>query len=372
MEMKRNLWGLLLFALLAGGIQESKAQSKTAADKTDIEYEAQFDDPYDVNKMWLNFYPFYADAFKTNFNVGFGGQVNYLWKNKFDFHAHARSTYARFSDFSKLSGEKNSAMPIDNTVPREEMINRVMVGKLKGYRYLEIGGTYHFKDEAESGESKIVVYTNRYSDRKWASTVPEYIKVPSKVRKIMGIRAGAYYWGSSTNLGETLDKQKIQLISSAGDTLQTNAQLYTNLQSAGFYAGFKMMTMRNVVVKPKKYDATANDMIFSAYADIMYAPLLKADDVTFRYKSNNPQTVLDRSQYPDEYYSVSPVKVNHLGFRLGMEGMFNRDFAWTYGAEMGYRPSLKTRGFYTSVRVGFSFASRMQQKRQAYQVESKK
>ncbi len=369
MEMKRNLRGLLLVALLVGGIQGLQAQSKTAADKKDVEYESKFDDPYDINKMWVNLYPFYVDAFKTDFNVGFGGQMNYLLKNKFDFHAQARSTYASFSDFAKLSGEKNNAMPVDNTLPTEQIINRVMVGKLKGSSYLELGATYHFKDEALSGESKIIMTGKTVSENKRAASIPEYIKVPSKVRKVMGIRAGGYYWGSATNLGDALEKQKVQLISSEGDTLKSNAQLYTNIKSAGIFAGFKIMTLRNVVIKPKSYELTANDLIFSAYADIIYAPMIKLQDVAFQYKSNSKENVSDK--YPNEYYLVAPAKVNHLGFRLGMEGMFNRDFAWTYGAEMGYRPSLKNRGFYANLRIGFSFASRMQQKRQAYQVETK-
>lgn len=338
MEMKRHLRIFLLALLPWGGFQALQAQSKTAADKTDIEYESQFDDPYDVNKMWLHFYPFYADAFVTNFNVGFGAQVNYLYKNKFDFHAHARTTYARFSDFAKLNGDQNT----------------ITANRLGGYRYFEGGATYHFKDEAVSGESKIVVYTNRYSDRKWASTVPEYIKIPTKVRKIIGIRAGGYYWGAATNLGEALERQNLNLVGQAGDTLG-NSRLYTNIQSAGVFLGGKIARMRNVVVKPKKYDVVSNDMIFSAYADMLYAPLLQVEEVAIGRAT----------------YATAQVKLRRLGFRAGMEAMFNRDFAWTYGAEIGYRPSMQTRGFYASMRVGFSFASRMQQKRQAYQVERK-
>ncbi|MDJ1466268.1 hypothetical protein QNI19_21210 [Cytophagaceae bacterium DM2B3-1] len=358
--MKKNILYLLVCAFLSGGIQTLQAQSKTAADKTDIEYELQFDDPYDINKMWLNFYPFYVDAFTTDFNVGFGAQVNYFWKNKFDFHAHARTTYARFSDFSKLSGTKNAAMKINDDT------TRITLNKLNGYYYLELGATYHFKDEEATGESKIVVYTNRYSDRKWAASVPEYIKVASKVRKIMGIRAGGYYWSSSTNLGYALDKQGVNLISTTGNILQTNAQLYTNIKSAGAYTGFQLTRIRNVVVKPKKYDVATNDLIFSAYADIIYAPFVQVEDVAFQYKKVETSQILYNELYP-----VSNVKLKHLGFRLGMEGLFNRELSWTYGAELGFRPSLQSRGFYANIHVGFAFASKMQQKRQAYQVDPK-
>ena len=360
MDMRKKILscGLLLACLITPFA--SQAQSKTAADKSDIEYELLFDDPYDMNVMWVNFYPFYADMFATNFNVGFGAQVNYLWKNKFDFHAQGRSTYGRFTDFGKLSGDKNNTLKLTETSERSALV------RLGGSHYLELGGTYHLKDEAESGESKIVVYTNRYTDRKWASAVPEYIKIPTKVRKIIGIRTGTYYWGAPTNLGHALEQQGLRLVNTGGDTL-SNTQLYTNVRSAGFYLGGKIMRIRNAVVKPKKYDVTSNDMVFSAYADILYAPLVQVEDVSFRNRDSETGAFLG-APYA---YSTGDVPVRRLGFRLGMEGMFNREFAWTYGAEVGMRPSLQTRGFYANVRVGFSFASKMQQKRQAYQVESK-
>jgi len=112
-------------------------------------------------------------------------------------------------------------------------------------------------------------------------------------------------------------------------------------------------------------------MIFSAYADILYAPLIQVDGVSFQYRTYNTESKIYGTIDSTQSFPVTGINVRHLGFRLGMEGMFNRELAWTYGAELGFRPSLQTRGFYANVRVGFSFASRMQQKRQAYQVESK-
>ncbi len=346
MEMRKYLLCLLFFALLIGKGGNVQAQNKTAVDKADIEYESQLDDPYDIHKMWLHIYPFYADAFVTSFNVGFGAQINYLWKNKFDFRLHGRTTYAPFSDFSRLNGE----------------LNTITTNKLTGYRYIELGATYHFKDEAVSGESKIMIQSKNYEDRKWTAAVPEYIKIPTKVRKIMSVRAGGYYWGGTTNLGEALQKQGRNLINSTGDTLD-NPRLYTNIQSAGVYVGGQLMRIRNVVVKPNKYNVSTNDLIFSAYADILYAPFVKTEDIFVDY----PETPV----HEEDFHSTSPLKTRKLGFRLGIEGMYNREFSWSYGAEIGFRPSIQTRGFYANVRVGFAFASKMQQKRQAYQVESK-
>jgi hypothetical protein len=42
-----------------------------------------------------------------------------------------------------------------------------------------------------------------------------------------------------------------------------------------------------------------------------------------------------------------------LGFRVGMDGRFNRTFSWAYGAEVGYRPSLEGRSFYAVFKISF-------------------
>jgi hypothetical protein len=327
---KAILLGIMLNGVLVG---QAAAQSAPAASKSDIEYDAVSDDPYDINKMWLHFYPIYADGFATNFNVGFGGQANYYLKNKFDFRLHARKTYTRGTDFSRINGERRATS--DN--------------RMEPYKFLEGGATYHLRDESAAGEAKIVVYTKRYADNKWASTVPEYIRIPAKVRKITGIRLGGYYWGSSADLGSVLEKQNVHLISAANDTLSRTG-LYGNVQSAGLYLGGSMARFRNVVVKPKKYDVAVNDVLFTGYADILYAPYV------------NLQTV--RKDGVD--YSVESVKLRNFGFRAGLEGMFNRDFSWSYGGEIGYRPSLQSRGFYAMFKVGFAFASKMQQQRMSY------
>jgi hypothetical protein len=337
--VKRNIFWISLLFVCFGNYSSLLAQQTAAPAKSDIEYDAVYDDPYDINKLWLHFYPMYADGFVTNFNVGYGAQANYFLKNKFDFRLHARKTYTRGTDFSRVNGEKSSTVDTP----------------LEIYKHFEGGATYHLRDNGDAGESKIVVYTKRFSANKWASTVPEHIAVPSKVRKITGIRLGSMYWGSSTNLNEALIKQNKVLVSSSGDTLNNTERIYGNVSSAAIYLGGSMSRIRNVVVKPKKYDLAMNDLLFTLYGDIIIAPMVQVDNIV-----KNKTT-----------YSTDHIKTRMLGFRAGIEGMFNRDFAWTYGAEMGYKPSIQTRGFYATVKVGFSFASRLQQQRQSYQMEKK-
>jgi hypothetical protein len=163
------------------------------------------------------------------------------------------------------------------------------------------------------------------------------------------------YWGSSTNLNEALIKQNKVLVSAAGDTLNNREKIYGNVSSAAIYIGGSMSRIRNLVVKPKKYDLAMNDLIFTLYGDILIAPMVQVDPIV-----KNKVT-----------YSTDHIKTRMFGIRAGVEGMFNREFAWTYGAELGYKPSIQSRGFYATVKVGFSFASRLQQQRQSYQLEKK-
>jgi hypothetical protein len=36
-----------------------------------------------------------------------------------------------------------------------------------------------------------------------------------------------------------------------------------------------------------------------------------------------------------------------------MEGRFNRTFGWSYGGEIGYRPSVESRGFFAVIKLCF-------------------
>jgi len=326
-----------------------KAQNNSASSKTDVEYELLYDEPYDLNKMWVHFIPLYADFFSTNFNAGFGLQANYYLKNKFDFRLLYRMPYSQGTDNFKHIGEKEKT----NTA------------HLSGFKLFEIGGTYHIKDESSPGTSRMVVYTKRYSDEKWAATVPDIILIPSKVRKIIGARLGGYFWSSTTNIGSISDKQNVPLIAlTTPDTLDvsnlTGKKYYGSLSSAGVYLGGSLATIRNVAIKPKKYDGQANDVMFTLYADILYAPMVKVNNISTLVVNNSTNTKTT--------FDASKISVQHLGFRAGFEGMTNKEFGWSYGGEVGYRPSISGRGFYVTAKIAFTFATRFDQKRQAVQI----
>src|SRR5882757_6255887 len=78
-------------------------------DKTAVTYEEIYDEPYSVNKLFVQFQPMYGELFVTNVNAGFGGEVTYYYQDKADFHAHFRKTYSqKFFDFNRDLAEKTS------------------------------------------------------------------------------------------------------------------------------------------------------------------------------------------------------------------------------------------------------------------------
>jgi len=328
--MKRNhfLTFIALFFIVAQALAQAPAQD----DKNAVTFEELYDEPYGVNKLFIGFQPLYAEVFATNTNAGFGGIVQYFHKNKFNIQAQMRMTYgSAFFDFNHQLALNNSN--VDN-VPSL-------------FRYFEIGGTYHIKDTEATGKTKMTLYKSSYKGNKWASRVPLQTEVPAKLRKIYGARLGAIVWNSTTNLNGVLRKQDLtnaDIVNDSGEglpeTITVNNQpqtfnIFSNVKSAAIYAGASLTRIRNVAVSFDNYEGGLDDGILTLYADILYAPYLELDAVEFNGVN----------------YSITAIKMNPLGFRLGMDGKFNRSLSWGYGGEIGYRPSIKGRSFYTMFRI---------------------
>lgn len=335
--MKRNhfLTFIALFFVMAQAFvpaHSAFAQAPAPDDKTAVTYEELYDEPYSVNKLFVGFVPLYAEVSPTNTNAGFAGIAQYYHKDKFNIQGQARMTYGpAFFDFNNQLARNNS--DVDN-VPTL-------------FRYFEIGGTYHIKDSEATGKTKMTLYKSSYKGNKWASRVPLQTTVPAKLRKIYGARLGAVIWNSTVNLNGALRKQDLSngaIVNESGEglpeTITVNNQqktfnIFSNVKSAAIYVGGSMTRIRNVAVSFDNYEGGLDDGILTLYADILYAPYLELDAV----------------EYNGGIYSVTALKMNPLGFRLGMDGKFNRSLSWGYGGEIGYRPSIKGRSFFTMFRI---------------------
>lgn len=334
------------FLLLCPVLLAMNAQlfAQVQGEQNAVTYEQMYDEPYAVNKLFIGFQPVYGELFVTNVNAGFGVDAQYYFQDKADFRAQFRKTYSRkFFDLSRDLALQNSAL--DN---RAEVFN-----------YFELGATYHIKDFEGASKTKLVLYKNSYRGNRWASRLPLTAEVPCKVRKIYGARIGGIIWDSSTELSRAMEKQGLTNadfkdaegnglpLTYDNGTRQQPLDVYTNVAAKNVYVGGSISWIRNVAINFDKFEEAVDDLMLTAFFDVIYAPEMTLDDVVYTDKNSASDVAGTRT------YSVSPVKMEPFGGRVGIDGRFNRTLSWSYGAEIGYRPGIQGRMFYALVRISF-------------------
>lgn len=294
--------------------------AQDAADQTDVKYEQLYDEPYTVNKLFIGFQPFYGELFATNVNAGFGIDAHYFLNQKADFKAHFRKAYASsFFDLNHENAVKNSSVQTDPV----------------NFNYFELGMTWHIKDFDAESKTKMILYKRSYQPSQWASKVPFHVIIPCRVRKIVGARVGGILWQSTVDFSNALQQDgKTNLDFGNGD-FDESVNIFSNIHSTGLYVGGSMTWIKNIAVSFDEYEGAVDDGILSLFADILYAPYLKVDDITYQNKTYDPGIL----------------KLNSFGFRLGLDGKFNRKLSWGYGGEIGYRPTIAHLGFYAALKI---------------------
>lgn len=304
---------ILVFSALFTAIGQDERR-----DMTDVTFEQLYDEPYNINKFFIGFQPFYGEVFATNVNAGFGVDAHLLLNQKVDIRGHFRKTYSSaFFDMNRENAKQNSLL--DN--------------KPTAFGYLEMGMTWHMKDFEEQGKTKLVLYKKSYKGNKWAGRVPLHAEIPCRVRKIYGARVGGIVWNSTLDVSRALqvvDKSNVDLAN-----FDESINLFSNIHSGGLYAGASMTWIRNVAVSFDQFESNVDDSMLSLYADILYSPYLKIDDI----------------RYQGSAYNTHILKIKSFGFRLGLDGKFNRKVGWGYGGEFGYRPSVEGLGFFAMFRI---------------------
>ena len=314
----------LLFAVLAWGSATVLAQSSA---KSAITYEELYDDPYAINKLFLHLQPLYAELSATNVTAGFGIGANYYLENKADFHVSFRQAYTQSFDLARDAAIKN----------------QFIVNEPNGFTYGEIGGTYHIQDFEDDTDTKLALYSRKYQKgNRWAAHVPEHTVVPTKVRKIRGVRLGGFAFDTSLDLKRITEEQTVVLEDEQGAFPQ-GTYVYSNEVVKGFFIGGSMSWFKNMAVKPDKgYAVLSNNHMVTLFTDFMLAPSIVIDDVLYRDKNlgNTLRT-----------FSTEQIETKSWGFRLGAEGKNNRMLGWAYGAEVGARPGVKGKGFFAVLKI---------------------
>ena len=352
-------YSLLLIISIVGAVTAHAQRSN--ADDAPVTFEELYDAPYDINQLFIGFQPMYGETYVSNINGGFGLDAMYFHQNLMRIHANARLPYGQKFDQEKNRGvSKSTYVPgyFEND-PTFIGINKNKPGvtnNINSYQYFEVGGTYHIKDFEKDSETKMYLYKNSYEGDKWASRVPRVANIPSKVRQIYGARLGVMYYKTSTNVRKAMSKQGVTLNDLTDDFGRTFAEKYgtddislsANVNTLGIYAGASMTWIHNVAVEfDNKYEPGVDDLILNAYFDIIYGASVVVEDI--EYRGND--IVSSTTDFVSTTYAMDPIKINPVGFRLGLEGRFNRTLSWSYGGEMGYKPSLKGRGFFALIKI---------------------
>ncbi len=327
-----SFYRLFAFLLLLS-LPSLLAAQDDRPDKGAVTFEEIYDEPNNINKLFVHLQPLYGEIFATNINAGFGLQVDYSLKTMLDFKANFRSTYgSAFFDLNRDQGKRTSE--VDN--------------RQKPFTYFELGATYHIKDFEKDSKTKIVLYKKSYTGNKWAARVPLNAEVPCKVRQIYGARLGVTTWQSTIDVNNIMKKQDISAADFKDEndvTLQSagalngddNVTIFSNVSTAGLYVGGSITWIRNAAFSFDKYEGGVDDLILTTYVDLLIAPRVALDDIV----------------YLGTPYDISPLSTKKIGFRAGVEGKFNRKLSWAYGGELGYRPGIDGRMFYALVKISF-------------------
>ncbi|MEM7109421.1 MAG: hypothetical protein AAF519_14440, partial [Bacteroidota bacterium] len=313
----------------------TQSLSQSRKDKVPVTYEELYDEPYAINKLFVQFQPMYGELFVSNINAGFGLEATYFLKDKFTFRAHGRLAYYKRFDAMRNQSLENS--DVSNTT--------------ETFNYYEAGATYHIKDFEESSSTKMFLYKKSYRGNRWAARVPLTAEIPSKVRKIYGARLGGLIFDTEVDINRSLEAQDLTsavLVNSAGESIPATVPgpngedqelgLFSSQRTGAIYAGASMTWIRNVAVDfDNKYTEGVDDLIFTAFVDLIVAPSVRVDDIL----------------YNGSTYSVDGLDTSFLGFRAGIDGKFNRTWGWAYGGEVGIRPGLQGRGFYALIKISF-------------------
>ena len=339
-------------------IQISSDAQRGSKDDAPVTFEELYDAPYDINQLFIGFQPMYGEMFVTNMNAGFGLDVTYFHLDQFRIQANARLPYTKKFDLERDRALRNSVHIVNyyDEATNGTLNRKGITSPVKSYGYYELGGTYHIKDFEKDDETKMTLYKKSYRGDKWASRVPKVAPIPCKVRQIYGVRVGGMYYSTSTDLSRAMKRQDVgldQLTSSVSGTFVddfgytdvNDVSLTANIDAIGVYAGASMTWIHNVAVEfDNKYEPGVDDLILTVFGDLIVAPYLDVADIMYRDDTSQKGS----TSVP---YTLENVNTNIVGWRLGVEGKFNRTLGWSYGGEIGHRPSLKTRGFYALIKI---------------------
>lgn len=332
----------------------SMAQVSNPISARVINYKTVFDDPYDINQVWLHFSPLAVNASAANMNLGFAIGTRVFALPNLQIQAGFQSPYGRPMDHSRNLAEKSAMVKWRAGQDRRDRTS-AQGNSFVPFMNLELGGQYHIVDKEKKSTSRVMLTSKKARVMEFSNV--DYITVNSRNRHIWSARFGGQLYASTVSLNGPMRKQNLSLTTESGLAMRPDGstvapdglasltpgnQLFSNLQYAGFYVGGAYTLIRNVSIKADKFGNLANNIIVTGYADILGAPAPMLDDVLLKKASGG----YDRAK-------TDAFKINKAGFRTGFDVFYNQDLFYSFGGEVGYRPALKGQRMYVMGRFSF-------------------
>jgi hypothetical protein len=345
--------------LLLVGVKSAFAQLDASFPSQSVNYKVINDDPKDLNHLWVHVQPLTIDAMQMNVAVGSGIELTYLPNSRFELKGGLRGNLINALDFHRFSTSNGASITWQES--KREQSQMTLSNSFSRFYSFEIGGMYVFKDSDLQGASKIILNDNPAPGNTGFS---EMIEVDSKIRQLFGARLGISSMASTVSLQKALDDQNVKLTGDQGTVLSKNGtqttngfstkgnsnELFTSFSSTGFYLGAAMQRIKNISIKSDRQGILSNNSIFTVYADLMFNPFTKLDDIKTTWTGKPVK----------ETFSTSAISLSKFGGRIGAEVRYNQASFISLGAELGYRPSIQGEGFYGLIKLSiptFSFGS---------------
>ena len=301
-----------------------------------VSYKTITDDPYDIKGLCISLDPFYADAWGTNPNIGFGVRADMYFKKLLSFNIDFRRAYL----------DINAKEHEDASLPKP-------LEALKKHNYIELGAQLTFLDRSKDKDIRVVLSSS--SSGRYTTT--NYIRVPGTLRKVKQLRGGLVSTRTAIDIGDAGEADNTFKATLVGDTTSFKFGSFSNTtDGSATYGGYTMMNLFMIYggISAKRitnlfidsdYGRKSNNSVYDFYADVLYAPVVKFENV---------YTVGGKE------WELSCSEVKNIGWRLGFSARRSASSFLSYKFEFGSRPGfvggegiLQT-NYYLLVAMGWS------------------
>lgn len=337
------------------------AQLETSIPTEAVNYKVLQDDPKDLNGVWLRVQPLTVDVMGMNTAVGSGLEGH--WRTPWlgiELHGGIRGNFLNAFDLQRTAALKGTGILTQES--KRENGSMQLTNTFTRFYAMEIGGTYPILSKQLDGSSKVVVSETGIPGK---TDFPEFIDVNAKVQQVIGVRLGFSAMASTVSLERAIEKQNLTLTGSAGTRLSSagtfsptgfqtsyNANaLFTSFHTGGFYVGGSLQRIKNITIKTDRQGVLGSNSIITYYGDLLINPWTSLEQMKARKAGSGME----------ESFDLAGVALSKVGGRLGFDIRYNQQSYLSFGAELGYRPSIQGQGWFGLVKLSiptFSFGQK--------------